>query len=149
MTRRINDAGLAVIKRFEGCKLSAYQDVADVWTIGYGHIAGVSAGMTITQAQAEQFLRDDIAATENAVDAATGDARTTDNQFSAMAVLAFNIGAGSFKTSSLLKDHRAGNYEQAADDFLKWDKAHVNGQLQVVNGLLNRRRAERELYLTP
>ena len=57
--RKIGQAGLELIKQFEGCRLTAYQCAAGVWTIGYGHTAGVKQGQTITQAQAENFLKQD------------------------------------------------------------------------------------------
>ncbi|HTW69404.1 MAG TPA: lysozyme [Acetobacteraceae bacterium] len=148
MTRIINDAGLDLIKHFEGCRLDAYQDVAGIWTIGYGHTGGVTPGMTITQDQADQFLQNDLNGTENAVTAATAEVAPTDNQFAAMVSLCYNIGAGAFKSSTVLRQHLAGNFAAAADAFLLWDKATIDGQLQVVQGLLNRRQAERQLYLT-
>jgi lysozyme len=148
MARGINDQGLALIKRFEGLRLDAYQDVAGIWTIGYGHIRGVTPGMQITEAQADQALRDDLVGTEAAVNSAVGDAATTDNQFSAMVVLCFNIGSANYRSSTVLREHLAGNYPAAADAFLLWNKAHVNGVLQVVAGLTNRRTAERTLYLS-
>lgn len=147
MSRKIDDAGLALIKEFEGVKLDAYQDVAGIWTIGYGHIKGVTPGMHITSEEAEQTLQDDLAGTESAVDDATKGAATTDNQFSAMVAFAFNVGSANFRQSSLLKDHLIGKYTDAADAFLLWNKARVNGVLQPVSGLTRRRAAERELYL--
>lgn len=149
MTRAINDAGLALIKRFEGCQLTSYQDVAGIWTIGYGHIKGVSQGQQITLDQADQFLREDLAEAENAVEAATVEVTTTDNQFGAMTALCFNIGTGNFRSSSVLREHRTGNYAAAASAFLMWDKAHVDGELREVAGLRDRRQAESELYLAP
>jgi lysozyme len=146
--RTINDAGLNLIKSFEGCRLAAYQDVAGIWTIGYGHIRGVREGMTITEQQATQYLQEDLADTEGAVDWMTSAAPTTNNQYAAMVSLCFNIGSGNFKTSSVLRFHLARDYASAADAFLLWDKSHVDGQLVEVQGLLNRRRAERRLYLT-
>jgi lysozyme len=148
MARIINDTGFTLIKRFEGCRLQAYQDAAGIWTIGYGHIDGVTGGMTITQDQADQFLQDDLYAAENAVDSVTAQATTTDGQFAAMVSLCYNIGPCGFKSSTVLRQHRAGNTTQAADAFLLWDKATIDGQLQVVQGLFNRRQAERDLYLT-
>lgn len=62
-----SQAGIDLIKSFEDCRLTAYQDSVGVWTIGYGHTNGVYAGMTITQAQAEEFLRSDLKTAENAV----------------------------------------------------------------------------------
>ncbi len=57
MNRKISENGLALIKRFEGLRLTAYQDSVGVWTIGYGHTSGVSEGQTITQTQADAYLR--------------------------------------------------------------------------------------------
>jgi lysozyme len=149
MARQINGAGLDLIASSEGLRLDAYQDVAGIWTIGYGHIGGVESGMTITENQARAFLREDLGQAEAAVDASTSAVATDDNQFAAMVSLCFNIGSGNFRNSSVLTSHRAGNPAAAADAFVLWDKAHVNGQLQVVQGLLNRRQRERQLYLAP
>jgi lysozyme len=148
MSRKTNDLGVALIKKFEGLKLDAYQDVAGIWTIGYGHIRGVTPGMHISSEEAEQTLQDDLGGTEAAVDDATKSGATTDNQFSAMVAFAFNVGTANFRQSTLLKDHLAGKYPAAGDAFLLWNKARVNGVLQPVTGLTNRRTAERELYLT-
>ncbi len=149
MARAITGAGLNLIESFEGLRLQSYQDVAGIWTIGYGHIRGVSAGMTITEAQATAFLRQDAADAEQSVDSSCAGVPTTDNQFAAMVSLCFNIGRGNFKQSSVLKSHRAGDTAAAAEAFLKWDKAHVDGALVVVAGLHNRRDKEKAFYLLP
>lgn len=147
MARQINSAGLDLIASSEGLRLNAYQDVAGIWTIGYGHIGGVEPRMTITEDQARAFLREDLGQADTAVDASTSAVATDDNQFAAMVSLCFNIGSGNFRTSSVLRLHRAGNPAAAADAFLLWDKAHVNGVLQEVEGLRRRRQRERDLYL--
>lgn len=147
MAREIDVAGLALIKRFEGLRLEADQDVAGIWTIGYGHTRGVVPGMTITEAQADQALADDLGGAEAVVDDATADVATGDNQFSAMVSLCFNIGSVNFRASTVLREHRAGAFAAAADAFLMWNKTHVDGVLQVVAGLTDRRTAERALYL--
>ncbi len=149
MPRAINDAGLALIEASEGLMLTSYQDVAGIWTIGYGHIQGVGPGMTITPDQAVAYLRQDVQTAEEFVDAATAPVPTADNEFAAMVSLCFNIGRGNFQTSSVLQRHLEGDTAAAADAFLLWDKAHVDGQLVVVKGLLARRQRERTLYLTP
>ncbi|WP_158922079.1 lysozyme [Acidisphaera sp. S103] len=148
MARTINAAGLKLIKSFEGCKLTAYQDVAGIWTIGYGHTRSVSVGMVFTQDQADQALASDLLSTEAAVARALASVDTNDNHFAAMVSLTYNIGSGNFASSSVLKHHRTGRAQDAADAFLMWNKATINGVLQVVNGLTNRRTAERTLYLT-
>ncbi len=146
MSRTINAAGLDLIKRNEGLRLEAYQDVAGVWTIGYGHTPA-SPGQAIDNAEAERLLLNDLNFAAAIVGDATGTIHTTDNQFSAMLSLAFNIGITGFRTSSVVRYHQAGDYQTAADSFLLWDKAHVDGQLVVVPGLARRRGEERALYL--
>jgi lysozyme len=143
--RAINAAGLALIERSEGLQLEAYQDVAGIWTIGYGHTRGVYPGMVMTQEQAQQALQDDLLTAEGTVENAVDDA--TDNQFAAMVSLCYNIGAANFRTSTVLRDHRAGSYPAAGDAFLLWNKATIDGVLTPVTGLTNRRTAERALYL--
>ena len=144
--RAINRAGLDLIKRNEGLRLSAYQDVAGIYTIGYGHTPA-SPGQTIDEAEAERLLLNDINFAIAIVTDATGAVQTTDNQFSAMVSLAFNIGIGGFRQSSVVRHHQAGDYQAAADAFLLWNKAHVDGVLVVVAGLARRRSEERALYL--
>lgn len=149
MTRAVDPAGLLLVKQFEGCRLTAYPDAAGVFTIGWGHVRGVRPGDTCTQAQADDWLLEDLAAKADQVDASTFDVPTGDNEFAAMAALAFNIGTGAFAGSSVLRLHRAGDKAQAADAFLLWDKARVAGALVPVAGLQRRRQAERALYLSP
>ena len=139
---KINDAGLALIKRAEGLRLDAYQDGGGVWTIGYGSTLGVRKGMVITPGEAERRLTDDLA--RHDITPLIEGSPTTANQFAAMTSLAFNIGLDRFKGSTVLKRHRQGNYARAADAFLLWK--YDNGK--IVKGLLNRREAERLLYLS-
>jgi len=148
MARTINAAGLALIKHFEGCRLTAYQDIAGIWTIGYGHTGGVTDGMVITQDQADLFLQEDLQGAAGAVDAAVEQTTTSDNQFAAMVSLCYNIGPRAFKSSTMLRQHRAGATATAANAFLMWSKSTIDGELHVVQGLLDRRQAERGLYLT-
>jgi len=144
-----NPAGIALIERFEGLQLEAYQDVAGIWTIGYGHTSDVCSGMTITAEQAQQFLQADLATAEDAVRQATADAPANANQFSAMVSLCYNIGSGNFRSSTVLREHLRGDYQAAADAFLLWNKATIDGVLETVRGLTTRRTAERQLYLQP
>ena len=148
MARIINNAGMALIKTFEGLRLKAYRDVAGIWTIGYGHTRNVSAGMTFTQEQADQALDDDMSGAEDAVTQAMDGAATTDNQFAAMVSLSYNIGSENFAGSTVLRKHRSGDTQAAAAAFLMWDEARIDGALRVMAGLTRRREAERALYLT-
>jgi len=148
---KISDRGIALIKRFESLRLEAYLDTGNVPTIGFGSTLGVHMGMVITPGEAERRLLEDIERLNIApfLDGAA----TTQNQYDAMQSLAFNIGLGDpfrkpiaegFRTSSVLKFHKVGKYNRAADSFLLWRRD--NGR--VVQGLLNRREQERELYLS-
>lgn len=146
MSRQINVAGLDLIKRNEGVKFIAYRDIAGIWTNGVGHTPS-HRGEVLTMAQVDALLQQDLAHTCRGVDGATHDVPTSANQFSAMVCLAFNIGIGAFRGSTVLQLHRAEDYAGAADAFLRWNKAHVNGALTVVKGLTRRREEERALYL--
>lgn len=145
-TRQINAAGLALIESCEGLELTAYQDPAGIWSIGYGHTPSYE-GQTITDVDAAELLAADVGWACACVYGATHDVPTTDNQFSAMVSIAYNIGAGAFRSSSVLRLHREDDSANAARAFLLWDKMHVNGNLVLSAGLLRRRELERDLYL--
>jgi lysozyme len=145
MSDPVNQATVDLIKRNEGCRLEAYQDSVSVWTIGYGHTGpDVSEGLRITQEQAEELLRKDLERFQDGIDDAIG-GDTSDNQYGAMVSLAFNIGLGNLRHSSVLRLHNAGDKAGAADAFLLWNKAGG----RVLSGLDRRRQEERTLYLTP
>ncbi len=140
--RRIGDAGMDLLKHFEGCELVAYRCPANVWTIGYGSTGPhVREGMVITQQEADDLKRRDLVRFERAVAKNAG--KCSQNEFDAMVCLAFNIGIGGFLKSSVLRHHKAGRKRKAADSFLMWNK----GGGRVLRGLTRRRKAERELYL--
>lgn len=140
--RQINDKGLRLIKSFEGLRLKAYQDSVGVWTIGYGTTSSVQPGMVITQAQAEEFLRRDLRRFEQAVNDLVKVPLTTD-QFAALVSFTYNVGEGALESSTLLRLLNQKDYQGAADQFLRWDKAGG----QSLPGLTRRRRAERALFL--
>lgn len=140
----INEAGLALIKQFEGCKLVAYQDIVGVWTIGYGCTGGdIIPGMVIDQEEADRRLLEKLKDFEFGVEHAAT-MPLNDNQFSALVCFAYNLGIHSLERSNLLKKINNGDYEGAADEFLKWDMAGG----KVVPGLARRRAAERALFLS-
>lgn len=134
---------LELIKQFEGCVLVAYKDQRGVWTIGYGHTAGVKAGDVITQGQAEAFLSQDLGRVERSMSTLLPFDATA-NQVTACTSLAFNIGLGAFGSSTLLRKFNAGDIAGTVDEFLKWD--HVDGGVNA--GLLRRRQAERALFVS-
>lgn len=143
--RRLNSEGLKLLTTFEGCELAAYDDGGGVWTIGYGHIKGVYAGMTITQAEAEAFLNEDLVEFESYVEEAV-QTTVNDNQFAALVCFCFNVGPGTdgFGGSTLLKKLNAGDMQGAAAQFPRWNK--VDGKPWI--GLTRRRLAEQALFLS-
>lgn len=148
MSRQINDQAFDLIKRDEGLRLTAYYDLAGVLTVGYGHTGpDVFEGMMIDESDAEEMLEKDLRKFEEAVGQAVVGSATSDNQFSAMVSLAYNIGVRAFLASTVLRRHRAGRFAEAADAFLLWNKAHVDGELVEVEGLTRRRQEERAIYL--
>ncbi len=141
--RRIGQAGLALIKQYEGCRLAAYRCAAGVWTIGYGHTAGVHSGMTITQAQADAYLQQDVAKFERYVNNPAYVPITeqlNQNQFDALVSFAFNLGAGNLR--KLCKGRTAAQIAQAMTQYCK-----ANGK--VLAGLRRRRAAEQALFNKP
>ena len=139
---KTSDVGIELIKKYEGCVLKAYKCPSGVWTIGYGHTAGVKSGMKITKAQALNYLKQDLSVFEKAV---TNYVKVplNQNQFDALVSFSFNCGTGALKTSTLLKKLNSSDYSGAANEFLKWNKS--NGK--VLNGLVRRRQEEKELFL--
>jgi lysozyme len=142
--RSCNEAGKDIIRQSEGLRLKAYLCPAGKLTIGYGHTGpDVKTGMTITEEDANTLLSRDLVAAEKAIGGAVS-VTITDNQFSALVSFVFNLGAGNFCGSTLLKKLNANDVFGAADEFLRWNK--VNGQ--VLAGLTRRREAERTLFLS-
>ena len=141
--RKIGQAGRALIKQYEGCRLAAYRCAAGVWTIGYGHTAGIHSGMTITQAQADAYLQQDIAKFEGYVNNPAYvpiTANLNQNQFDALVSFAFNLGAGNLR--KLCKGRTAAQIAQAMTQYCK-----ANGK--VLAGLRRRRAAEQALFNKP
>ena len=135
------------IKEHEGLRLVAYLDSVGVWTIGYGDTGpDVVKGLVITKEQAENRLRKRLVEFEGYINRAVK-VKLTQNQFDALVSLVYNIGPTNFNTSTLLKKLNAGDYAGAADQFLVWNKGRVNGKLQVIDGLTNRRKKERLAFL--
>jgi GH24 family phage-related lysozyme (muramidase) len=141
--RQINERGLQLLKKFEGLSLTAYQDPVKVWTIGYGTTAGVKPGQRITEAQAEALLKRDLRRFEAAVERLVN-VPLNSNQFSALVVFTYNAGARALATSKLLRVLNQGNYQAAANELLRWNRAGG----RVLAGLTRRRQAERALFLS-
>ncbi|CAK0778032.1 lysozyme [Gammaproteobacteria bacterium] len=141
---RISQAGIELVKSFEGLRLTVYKDSAGKPTIGYGHLikSGENFAAGITEKQAELMLVADLVSAEEVVKRWVNVA-LTQGQFDALVSLVFNIGAGNLMKSTLLKKLNAGDVIGAADEFLRWNKAGG----KVVEGLWRRRAAERGMFV--
>lgn len=140
---RTSQNGINLIKQFEGCKLKAYKCPAGRWTIGYGHTNGVKSGQTITQAKAEEYLKNDLVIYEKGVENVVK-VKLNQNQFDALVSFSYNVGLGALRTSTLMKKLNAKDYTGAANEFPRWNKS--NGK--VLSGLTRRRAAEQKLFKT-
>jgi len=140
---KVSNNGINLIKRFEGLELKSYKDSVGILTIGYGHTHAVKAGDVITGEQADAFLREDLQVAELTVNTNVK-VKLTQGQFDALVSFVFNLGSGNFVKSTLIKKLNAGDYAGAADEFSKW----VNAGGKKLPGLVKRRAAEREVFLT-
>lgn len=134
--------GLNLIKQFEGLKLTAYKDPVGFWSIGYGHTKGVKEGDTITQEEAERYLRDDLATAEAAVTDYDNVYHWNQNEFDALVSFAYNIGGGGIcqVTAAGSRDK-----ETIAQKML----LYYNAGGKKLEGLVRRRQAEHDLFVTP
>ena len=132
---KTSSRGINLIKSFEGCHLTAYKCPAGVWTIGYGHTAGVKGGMTITQAQADAYLVEDLSKYERYV--ANTKLELNQNQFDALVSFTYNCGNGNLK--KLVKSR---TMEQIAAAMLLYTKSGG----KTLQGLARRRQAEHDLF---
>lgn len=138
---KISETGIALIKRFEGCKLNAYLCPAGVLTIGYGHTGEVKQGMVWTQQQADDALARDLQSFESAVSACVT-VPITQSQFDALVSFAFNCGVGALRKSTLLRLLNAGDYVGAEKQFARW----ISKGTAAEKGLRRRRKAEALLF---
>jgi len=137
---------IKLIQYFEQCRLTAYQDVKGVWTIGWGSTGpDVRRGVSWSQTQCDARFSTDFNAFSVGVSKLIGSHPTTQGQFDGLVSFAYNCGLGNLSSSTLLKMHLAGNYKGAAGEFVKWD--HADGK--EVRGLKVRRMTEAAVYNGP
>ena len=141
---KISQAGIDLIKEFEGFSPTAYKDVVGIWTIGYGTIhypngIKVQPGDTRTREQAEAYLVHD---TKWVVDVLKEYSWLKQNQIDALASLIYNIGQTAFKNSTIKKYIDSKQLSLAAKEFDRWNKAGG----RVIKGLVVRRAKERKLF---
>lgn len=141
MAMKTSSKGVSLIKSFEGCRLKAYKCPAGVWSIGYGHTAGVKDGDRITQEQADDYLRNDLVKYEKAVLNYDSIYHFNQNQFDALVSFTYNCGVGNLKN---LTQSGKRTLAQISGKILLYNKA---GGV-VLRGLQRRRAAEKELFDT-
>ncbi len=148
MNMSMSPAGRRFTEGWEGIDgepvLTSYQDSAGVWTIGFGHTAGVGPGMSCTRAQADQWMSDDLKEAENALNTLVKVA-LNQNQFDALCDWEFNTGG--LATSTLLRVLNRAQYTQVPGQMARWCHARVNGVETVLEGLVRRRAAEGSLWM--
>lgn len=138
---KINQRGIDLIKRFEGCELEAYQDLVGKWTIGYGHTKNVNEGMRITEDQAERMLAEELKEFEDYINKyVTVDLEQ--NQFDALTSWVYNLGPTNLRRSTMLKVLNAGKYTEVPYQMKRWNRAGG----RVSKGLTRRRKAEARLF---
>lgn len=143
MKNKISENGIDLIKSFEGLRLSAYKCSAGVLTIGYGHTSNVKPFDVVTEKQAEDILKNDLIKFEKVINDSVS-AELNQNQFDALVSFVFNVGTNAFKKSTMLKFLNANHFPLAAGQFDRWVK--VKGEIS--KGLVNRRKKEKELFLS-
>ena len=139
---RTTEAGLRLIKRFEGLRLKPYQDVAGHWTVGWGHLLK-EPGPPISLEEAQCLFEEDVGRAEVLVVEAVLGVSLRPNQFSALVSWTFNLGGGALRRSALLRRVRAGQMDKVPGEILRW---HFAGGRPVA-GLVRRRAAEALLFL--
>lgn len=143
--RKMNAAGMRILKECEGLYLNAYKCPAGVWTIGYGCTKGIRPGMTITEAEAEEMLRKELTEFEKGVERVLSHIPLNENQFSALVSLTYNCGMEPITEGMTIRRKlEARDYRGAAEGFLLWNK----GGGRVLPGLVKRREMEKKLFLS-
>ena len=138
---RISAEGVALIKKFEGCRLEAYQDSVSVWTIGFGHTKEVNEGDTCTQEEAEEMLVTELEEYEGYINDLVH-VPLLQNQFDALVAWVYNLGPTNLRESTLLRVLNEENYVQVPSEIKRWNRAGG----QVLGGLVRRREAEALLF---
>lgn len=138
---QISTDGIKLVKAFESLKLQAYQDEVGVWTIGYGHIEQVASGQTITAEVAEEFLKEDLAWAEDAVNRYVK-IPLEQHQFDSLVSLVFNIGSHAFADSTFQQLLKYNKPEYIGGQFCRW----IMAGKKISNGLVMRRGIEGKVY---
>lgn len=149
---RTSKAGLELIAKWEGCVLKPYRDVAGLRTIGIGHLIkpgeNFPDGVEISKERALELLAKDVEICEAAIKKNIR-VPLNQNQFDALVSFGFNCGAGVYANSGVATAVNAGQFERVPEKLEEWSKARINGVMTTVQGLLNRRKHEGQVFKTP
>jgi lysozyme len=158
---KVSDACVEMIKHHEGKRNKPYSCPALLWTIGYGHVLyPEQAKLKLEERKAyplrpehdkiwsdggiDAILRSDLTRFESGVLRLCPGAINSQAHFDALVSFSFNVGLGSLQSSTLRMKYNRGEYEAAADEFVKWNK----GGGRVLPGLTLRRLEEQALFLS-
>lgn len=131
-----------LVKQFEGKKLESYMDSKGKWAIGYGQTGRhIGPGLRITDHEAEIMLKNALQDLQEKVTDLIN-VQLNQSQFDALVCFTYNVGIGAFSTSTLLKELNKGNFDEAANQLLRWS----NSEGSFSRGLHNRRLAEYQLF---
>ena len=134
-----------MIKDLEGVRLESYDDGAGIWTIGVGHTGGVKPGQRCTEADAEKWLKEDLAVAERSVDEVADAVPLRQCQYDALVSFVFNIGGTAFRNSTLRRKVLANPDDPSIrGEFVRW--IYAGGR--ELDGLVKRRKAEADMYFS-
>lgn len=156
----ISKRAMEMIKHHEGVRVKPYRCPAQLWTIGVGHVIYPEQGKlkmedrlqyplrpehnrTFTKEEVDAILADDLRRFVAGVSRYCPDG-LNQGRLDALVSFAFNVGLGTLQRSTLRQKHNRGDFEGAAEEFLKFTKAGG----KVLKGLVNRRNDERALYMS-
>ena len=138
---KISEDGLELIKKFEGCETTAYQDSVGVWTIGFGHTKGVEEGQTCSIEDAESMLADEMDEYEGYINNMVK-VGLQQYEFDALVAWVYNLGPTNLGESTMLKVLNGGQFDRVPDEMNRWTRAGG----EILEGLVRRRQAESLMF---
>ena len=138
---KISENGLELIKKFEGCETTAYQDSVGVWTIGFGHTKGVKEGQTCSIEDAESMLADEMDEYEGYINNMVK-VELQQHEFDALVAWVYNLGPTNLGESTMLKVLNGGQFDRVPDEMNRWTRAGG----KILEGLVRRRQAESLMF---
>ena len=138
---KISEDGLELIKKFEGCETTAYQDSVGVWTIGFGHTKGVEEGQTCSIEDAESMLADEMDEYEGYINNMVK-VELQQHEFDALVAWVYNLGPTNLGESTMLKVLNGGQFDRVPDEMNRWTRAGG----EILEGLVRRRQAESLMF---